>query len=86
MKNLITALLNVQKNVKHAMNKNKLEQQRKDLQELAHADGKSCEEEGCQECCDHEFDSDEGYMCLNCDKEGFDSIASDAYDRWKDRD
>lgn len=22
--------------------------------------------EGCQECCEHEFDSSEGYTCINC--------------------
>lgn len=25
--------------------------------------------EGCQDCCDHEYDPDEGMMCINCDKE-----------------
>lgn len=25
-----------------------------------------CNEEGCEECCDHEFDPGEGNYCLNC--------------------
>lgn len=29
-----------------------------------------CEKSDCQECCEHEFDWDEGYMCLNCGKQG----------------
>jgi hypothetical protein len=37
----------------------------------------------CQECCDHEFDSGEGYMCLNCDKEGLEDVMCAAYDRAK---
>jgi len=31
-------------------------------------DGKPCDEEGCQECCPHEFDSSEGGYCCECDK------------------
>lgn len=26
--------------------------------------------EECQECCEHDFDPDEGYICLNCGLEG----------------
>ena len=39
--------------------------------------------EPCQECCDHDFDPDEGYMCLNCNAEGAADYFADAYDRWK---
>jgi hypothetical protein len=39
--------------------------------------------EPCQDCCEHEFDSSEGYMCLNCNKEGAEDVFADAYDRWK---
>ena len=24
----------------------------------------------CNQCCEHEFDADEGYMCLNCGEQG----------------
>lgn len=41
------------------------------------------EGKNCQDCCDHEFDSSEGYMCLNCDKEGAEDVFCAAYDRWK---
>jgi hypothetical protein len=27
-------------------------------------------DEQCQACCEHEYDVDEGYMCLNCGKQG----------------
>lgn len=40
-------------------------------------------EYGCQACCDHEFDPDEGFMCLNCGKEGAETVMADAYDRAK---
>ena len=40
--------------------------------------------ETCEECCDHEFDADEGYHCLNCGKDGSESVMSAAYDRAKD--
>lgn len=30
-----------------------------------------------QECCEHEFDPDEGFTCLNCGKQG---EPSDVYD------
>lgn len=26
-------------------------------------------EEYCQECCEHDYDPDEGFMCLNCNAE-----------------
>lgn len=26
-------------------------------------------EDTCKECCDHEWDPDEGFMCLNCNSE-----------------
>jgi hypothetical protein len=28
-----------------------------------------CEDEDCQECCQHEYDPGEGMMCVNCSKE-----------------
>lgn len=39
---------------------------------------------GCQECCDHEPDADEGYHCLNCGKDCSESVMSRAYDQAKD--
>lgn len=39
-------------------------------------DNPECEEgytpsgETCQDCCCHEFDPSEGFMCINCNKEG----------------
>ncbi len=48
---------------------------------------KKCEECGnlkeiyidiCQDCCEHEFDWDEGYTCLNCGKQGDIGEAMDA--------
>jgi hypothetical protein len=39
-------------------------------QEIAHEEGKPCDEEDCQDCCGefagHEHDSSEGGYCLNC--------------------
>lgn len=29
------------------------------------------EDGNCQNCCDHEFDVNEGGMCINCGKEGY---------------
>lgn len=40
-----------------------------------------CEDESCQECCEHEFDSEEGYMCLNCGKDGMESVMVAAHER-----
>lgn len=40
--------------------------------------------EPCEECCDHEFDPDEGFCCLNCGKDGTEDVMSAAYDRAKD--
>jgi len=40
--------------------------------------------QGCQECCEHEFDPGEGYMCLNCGKEGFEDVMSRAFNDYKD--
>lgn len=31
------------------------------------------EDESCQEC-EHEFDSSEGFMCLNCGKDGMEDV------------
>lgn len=33
------------------------------------AECEGCEEEGCQDCCEHDYDPDEGMMCLNCGAE-----------------
>lgn len=38
----------------------------------------------CPDCCDHEFDPGEGYMCLNCGKDGLEDAMSTAHDRAKD--
>lgn len=39
----------------------------------------------CEACCEHDFDVDEGYMCLNCGAQGdYGDLIDDAYDRWKD--
>lgn len=38
-----------------------------------------------QETCDHEFDADEGFICLNCGKEGAEEILSAAADAAKNR-
>jgi hypothetical protein len=43
-----------------------------------------CDGETCQACCDHEYDPDEGYMCLNCGKDGLEDVMTRAYDRAKD--
>lgn len=39
---------------------------------------------GCTECCDHEYDADEGFMCLGCGKDGTEHVMARAYDRAKD--
>lgn len=36
------------------------------IQQEAHDRDRDCYHEDCQTCCSHEFDPDEGYMCLNC--------------------
>lgn len=46
--------------------------------------GESYYEHGCQECCDHEPDADEGFHCLLCGKDCSESVMSRAYDRAKD--
>lgn len=38
-----------------------------------------------QESCEHEFDPDEGFMCLNCGKEGAEEVLSAMADEAKDR-
>ncbi len=38
----------------------------------------------CQKCCEHEFDPDEGYYCLDCGKCGAEEVLSALYDRAKD--
>lgn len=37
-----------------------------------------CDNEECQDCCDHEYDPDEGYMCLNCGKNGYEEACDRA--------
>ncbi len=39
---------------------------------------------GCQDCCNHEPDPDEGNHCLQCGKDCSEDVMSDAYDRAKD--
>ena len=48
--------------------------------------GKPCEPsfEVCEECCEHEFDADEGFHCLSCGKNGYEEMMAMAYDRAKD--
>lgn len=40
--------------------------------------------DGCQDCCDHDYDPDEGYTCINCGAEGYEDMAGAAYDYYKD--
>jgi hypothetical protein len=37
----------------------------------------SCLDNGCRECCEHDFDPSEGFTCNNCGEQG---EASDVYD------
>lgn len=37
----------------------------------------------CEECCDHDFDADEGNHCLSCGKDGSESVFSAAFERAK---
>lgn len=37
-----------------------------------------------EEECEHDFDPDEGFTCLNCGKDGTEEVMSRAYDRAKD--
>lgn len=46
--------------------------------------GEKYEHYGCENCCNHDFDPDEGYICLNCGKDGAEEVSSRAYDRYKD--
>lgn len=34
----------------------------------------------CEECCEHEYDSSEGYMCLNCGADGAEHVMARAYE------
>lgn len=45
-----------------------------------------CPDDGevCNECCEHEYDASEGFMCLNCGNEGAEEMMSMAEDRAKD--
>jgi hypothetical protein len=48
------------------------------------ADASASAGDYCQECCEHEFDPDEGFMCLDCGKDGAEDVMSAAYDKAKD--
>lgn len=37
----------------------------------------------CVDCCEHEFDTEEGCMCLYCGKDGMEDVMADAFDRAK---
>lgn len=39
----------------------------------------------CEDCCDHEYDADEGFICLNCGREGAEDVMAQAYDAAKAR-
>lgn len=41
--------------------------------------------DSCQDCCDHDYDADEGFHCLNCGKDGSEAVQGRAYDAYKDR-
>lgn len=41
-----------------------------------------CDDEDCQECCEH--DDCDDHTCLNCGKSMIEEWSSVAYDRWKD--
>lgn len=41
--------------------------------------GEGCENYHCQDCCYHEFDYEEGGMCLHCGADGYEHNA-DNYD------
>ena len=41
-------------------------------------EGNNADGSYCQECCEHEFDPGEGYMCLNCNKEGMEDMCAAA--------
>jgi len=38
----------------------------------------------CSDCCEHDYDPDEGNTCLGCGKDGSEEVFSRAYDRAKD--
>jgi hypothetical protein len=38
----------------------------------------------CQDCCEHDYDEDTGFMCLNCGKDGAAEVLSTIYDLGKD--
>jgi hypothetical protein len=51
--------------------------------QVNYADGRVKQEEAsCTECCEHEFDSSEGYTCLNCGTDGTDTLACIAEDTY----
>lgn len=37
-----------------------------------------------EDTCEHDFDPDEGFHCMNCGKDGTEEVMSRAYDRAKD--
>lgn len=38
----------------------------------------------CQNCCDHDPDPQESYMCVNCGADCFEDVTARAHDRAKD--
>lgn len=54
-------------------------------QECVHCGAEVFDFEVCEQCCEHDFDSSEGYHCLSCGKDGTEEVMSAAYDRMKDR-
>lgn len=47
------------------------------MKETECTNDQDCIDNGCQECCEHDFDPGEGFECLNCGKQG---ELSDCYD------
>lgn len=58
-----------------------LEAQRAVIKAITKCPG--CESESCQDCCDHEFDPSEGYMCILCGREGLEDVMCAAEDYWE---
>ncbi len=46
--------------------------------------GDECAGVVCETCCEHEYDADEGFMCVHCNKEGIEDVMCRAFDRAKD--
>jgi hypothetical protein len=41
--------------------------------------------ESCPDCCEHEYDADEGFMCLGCGRDGTEDVMARAFDMAKAR-